>query len=65
MPGTNISISLTSVSGLTYRLEYKDNLTDPVWIQAAAPVPGTGANIILLDTNAPVPPNRFYQVNTY
>jgi uncharacterized repeat protein (TIGR01451 family) len=63
--GTNIAISLTSVSGLTYRLEYKNNLTDPVWIPAAVPVPGTGSIITLLDTNAPAPPNRFYHINTY
>jgi uncharacterized repeat protein (TIGR01451 family) len=63
--GTNISISVDSVAGLTYRLEYKNLLNDPSWTPVTPPASGTGGPVILLDTNAPFTPTRFYRVSAF
>ena len=59
---TNVSISLNSVAGLNYTLQYKNNLTDPAWTSLLPVVPGNGNLIHLTDTNAPIRPSRFYRV---
>jgi uncharacterized repeat protein (TIGR01451 family) len=64
-PGTNVAVAVGSVSGLTYRLEYKNSLEDAAWIPVQPPVPGSGGPIILLDTNLPPAPTRFYRVSTF
>jgi hypothetical protein len=63
--GTNVSISVDSVTGLNYRLEYKNSLTDPVWTPIAPPASGTGSSITLVDTNTPLAPSRFYRVSAF
>ena len=63
--GTNVTISVNSVSGLNYRLEYKNLLTDPAWTPVAPTVSGTGASISLVDTNTPLAPMRFYRVSAF
>jgi hypothetical protein len=42
---TNILLSWTGMSGVTYQLEYKDDLAVPAWTALGSPVPGTGATI--------------------
>ena len=59
--GANFSLSITSVNGLNYTLEYKDALTDPNWISLSPTLPGNGGVLTLQDTNAPVA-SRFYRV---
>jgi uncharacterized repeat protein (TIGR01451 family) len=62
IPGNGISISVDSVPGLNYTLEYKNFLTDPAWtILPASTVAGTGGVIILQDA-APSQAQCFYQV---
>jgi hypothetical protein len=56
-----VSMSVSSVVGLSYSLEYKDSLTDPSWTVVTAPLQGTGAIIVLQDTNTSVA-TRFYRV---
>jgi uncharacterized repeat protein (TIGR01451 family) len=63
--GTNVTISVDSVAGLTYRLEYKNLLTDPAWTPVTPPASGTGGPVILFDTNAPFTPTRFYRVSAF
>lgn len=58
----NLSVSLPSVAGLTYTLEYKDALSDPSWTPILPPANGTGMPLSLVDTNAPNVPARFYRV---
>jgi uncharacterized repeat protein (TIGR01451 family) len=65
LTGSNVSISVSTVAGLTYRLEYKDALTDPVWTPLPPPVPGSGGTVTIVDTNAPSGPARFYHVTAY
>jgi uncharacterized repeat protein (TIGR01451 family) len=59
---TGFSISLQSVAGQNYTLQYKNSLTDPAWTTIpASTVPGTGGNIVLQDGTAPSV--RFYRVS--
>jgi uncharacterized repeat protein (TIGR01451 family) len=60
--GGGISVSVSSVVGVNYQLEYKRFLTDPSWNLLGPAVPGTGGVIILQDTNAPAAASRFYRV---
>ncbi len=64
-PGTNVAVSVNSVSGLNYRLEYKNSLDDPGWLPIQPAVLSSGGTIILLDTNAPPVPARFYRVTAF
>ncbi len=60
--GSALAISVNSVPGLNYSLEYKNNLDDPTWtLLPASIVIGTGDVITLQDTNPP-PAQRYYQV---
>ncbi|HEX4647133.1 MAG TPA: proprotein convertase P-domain protein, partial [Verrucomicrobiae bacterium] len=59
--GSNVSISVYSVGGLNYTLEYKNALTDAGWVSLQPAVTGTGGTILLPDTNA-TPTSRFYRV---
>jgi uncharacterized repeat protein (TIGR01451 family) len=62
MSGSGLSLSVNSIAGLNYTLEFKNFLTDPSWtILPASAMTGTGGVITLQDTNAPQT-QRFYQV---
>jgi uncharacterized repeat protein (TIGR01451 family) len=57
-----VSISVQSMPGLNYALEYKNSLSDPAWtLLPSSSVTGTGGVIILHDTSAPLA-QRFYEV---
>ncbi len=56
-------ISFASQPGRTYRVERSDNLNPPLWIPVAAEVPGTGNLIQIVDTDSPLPAQRFYRVS--
>jgi uncharacterized repeat protein (TIGR01451 family) len=62
-PGGGFSLSLSSMSGVKYQLEYKNVLTDPTWTALPPPISGTGGVIVLNDTNAPSISTRFYRVS--
>jgi hypothetical protein len=61
LAGTSVSVPVSSVSGLSYLLEYKIALPDPVWTPASSWLPGTGGALMLQDTNS-VTGSRFYRV---
>lgn len=61
--GTNLSISVSSLTGLSYTLQFKDSLTDATWTPILPPTPGTGGTLLLQDTNAAALPNRFYRIS--
>ncbi len=60
--GTNLSITLSSVAGLSYTLEYKNALTEAVWTPILPPTLGTGGILALQDTNSSALPTRFYRI---
>lgn len=62
---TNVSLSLSSVAGQNYLLEYKNSLSDLQWVPLPPSQTGTGGTLILQDTNGMTLPSRFYRVNSY
>jgi hypothetical protein len=54
------TVTWRAVSGQTYRLQYKDELTDSVWTDRVPDVLATGTTATA--TNAAVVPQRFYRV---
>jgi hypothetical protein len=58
--GTNVMVSIPTMVGLTYQLEFKDDLTATNWTPIAAPIAGTGtqATFTIGTTNS----QRFFRV---
>jgi uncharacterized repeat protein (TIGR01451 family) len=63
--GTNFGVTVQTVSGQSYLLQYKNSLTDSAWTPLPPPVSGSGAPITLHDTNTPPALNRFYRVSSF
>jgi len=61
LAGSGVSISLPSIAGLSYALEYKNSLGDPTWTLLSPAVVATGSVMLLRDTNA-LAGSRFYRV---
>ncbi len=58
--GTEVSMTMPSVAGITYGLQYTTQLLPPTWIDVTS-LDGTGADIVLEDLN-PTDAQRFYRV---
>jgi len=58
--GPNIQLSFPTLTGLTYTVSWKNNLTDPVWTQLGSSVPGNGA--IQSVTDSLSHSQRFYRL---
>lgn len=58
-----VTVFVGSVTGLTYRLEYKNALTDALWTPILPATSGTGGVIFLADTNTIGVPARFYRLS--
>lgn len=62
-PGDNVSVTIPSQVGFTYRLEYTTNLTaEPIDWQVVESKPGTGANLLLEDADWELDEMRLYRV---
>jgi hypothetical protein len=59
--GTTASITFTTVSGLTYTVQYKNHLDDSVWTPILPAVSGNGSPMTVNDTAATAG-TRFYRV---
>jgi len=59
--GNSVSVPVSSLTGLSYLLEYKNALSDSLWTPASSWQPGTGGILLLQDTNSFVG-SRFYRV---
>ncbi len=59
--GGTASISVVSVAGLDYTLEYKNSFDESNWTPLPPAVAGTGGPVALQDTNSPAA-SRFYRV---
>ena len=60
-PGQGPVITWPYVSGHTYQVESKDNLTDSAWQQVAGTININGNQASLIDS-VPVASQRFYRV---
>ena len=60
-PGVTVSIGMTAAPGLTYQLEYKNDLMDATWTPLPPPLPAGATTLILTDTNSPAT-QRFYRI---
>jgi hypothetical protein len=58
--GSEITFAVTTESGLTYVLEYKDTLQDETW-KIAQSLSGNGSKMVLADPSGPAT-RRFYRV---
>jgi T5SS/PEP-CTERM-associated repeat protein len=58
--GTNLSFSFQSVTGLSYTIEYKTNLTDAAWIPLRTET-GNGSLFTITD-NVTAAASRFYRI---
>jgi hypothetical protein len=59
--GTNLFLNWPTVTGQSYQLEYKNNLTDPAWTSLGSPVTGTGGTLTLTN-NFGDSPQRFFRL---
>jgi hypothetical protein len=59
--GTNLFLSWPAVAGQVYQLEYKDDLTSPVWTLVGNPVTGTGVPLTLTN-NFGGSPQRYFRL---
>ncbi len=59
--GTTASITFTTVSGLTYTVQFKNHLDDSVWTAILPSVSGTGSPMTVNDMTATAA-TRFYRV---
>ena len=61
--GGGTQISCTTVAGHTYQLQRRATLeASTFWSNIPPPFPGSGAILILADTNAPTNAERYYRV---
>jgi hypothetical protein len=59
--GTNLFLNWSAAAGQTYQLEYKDDLTSPIWTPMGDPVTGTGGTLTLTN-NFGDSPQRFFRL---
>jgi hypothetical protein len=60
---SEVQFSVLSWRGLTYHLEYKNELGEPTWRATAPSLPGTGGLLLFKDSLIPGA-NRFYRIRT-
>ncbi len=60
--GADLTVNFSSVSGITYRIEFKNDLT-AAWSLFADQILGTGATIQLTDPGAASFPRRYYRLD--
>jgi hypothetical protein len=61
--GSRFTFSWPTVADQTYRVEYKDNLNDPIWVVPADGVfTGTGGTLVYTNLLGGESPQRFYRV---
>ena len=64
LTGASFSLTVQSIPGLVYLLEYKNSLSDNAWTPLAPGAFGDGTVITLSDKNAAGQPSRYYRVRS-
>ncbi|MDA8975120.1 discoidin domain-containing protein [Akkermansiaceae bacterium] len=62
LSGENIQATVMSVAGRVYQMQRSEDLTPGSWVNVGATVIGTGASMILEDSDTPLPAHRFYRL---
>jgi Lamin Tail Domain/CotH kinase protein/PA14 domain len=62
--GSMLTLNWVAVPGITYRVQYKDSLTDATWIDLPGDIPTTGATGAKTDPIQSGIPHRFYRIKT-
>ena len=60
-PGGLVELRFPSLVGVSYRVEFKDDLNAPAWTPLVGPVAGTGAELVVMDSLSAVL-QRFYRI---
>lgn len=61
--GGNLNLSWSTAPGLTYQVQYTDDLTLPAWTNLGPPTLATGTTLSLSETNISLgDPQRFYRL---
>jgi len=60
--GANLLLNWPTTSGLSYQVEYKDDLTGPTWIPLGSPIPGTGGSISVTN-DFTLSTHRFFRIS--
>lgn len=63
LEGTNLVMSFPTQQGFNYQVQYKNNLTDPVWAPVGNNLPGN--NLMMSATNPASSQTRFYRVQIH
>ena len=58
----SVTVQWSAVSGKTYRLQFKNSLSDVSWSNIAGDVTASGATVTKVDSAATNPSGRFYRV---
>jgi hypothetical protein len=61
--GGSATLIWTSVSGRTYRVQYRANITDPSWLNLSGDVVATAGTATKTDNTLGTALTRFYQVS--
>jgi uncharacterized repeat protein (TIGR01451 family) len=61
MANGDYSLTFPTENGKSYTVQYKNELTDPVWIDLQTVI-GTGGDITITDSGAALQPSRFYRI---
>src|SRR5207247_10588628 len=61
-PGNNVKVMWTSVAGKTYRVAYKNKLSDPAWTDLSGLITATSTTTSYTDTTASSKTQRYYVV---
>ncbi|MEZ5328292.1 MAG: hypothetical protein R3F19_24875 [Verrucomicrobiales bacterium] len=57
-----VTISWASVPGKSYRLQYKNTLSDPSWIEVPPTIVATGQTSSTVDQTSGTTVNRYYRI---
>ncbi|HLH54974.1 MAG TPA: hypothetical protein VKY92_15290, partial [Verrucomicrobiae bacterium] len=59
---TNLTLTWTGVTGQSYQLEYKDDLSSTTWLPLGNPITGTGA-ALSISADFSLSTQRFYRLH--
>ena len=62
LAANGVTIGWDAVPGLTYRVQYKTNLFDPVWLDIPGDITATNLTAFQLDTSPATNTARFYRI---